>query len=71
MTIDINGFTNKVDILVSIKEKVEEGQIDTATDMLNQLIDVECKENNVYVAEKEHIADALDHHQIMQKGIVR
>ncbi len=43
--LEINGFTNKVDILTSIKEQIQEGNIagnmDNAIDNLNQLIDYE------------------------------
>ena len=37
----INGFTNKIDILTSIKETIQEGSYVYAEDMLNQLIDYE------------------------------
>ncbi len=43
--LEINGFTSKVDILTSIKEQIQEGNIagnmDNAIDNLNQLIDYE------------------------------
>jgi hypothetical protein len=41
--LEINGFTNKVDILTSIKEDIENGNKDNAIDNLNQLIDYETK----------------------------
>ena len=45
--LEINGFTSKVDILTSIKEQIQEGNIagnmDNAIDNLNQLIDYETK----------------------------
>jgi len=66
MTIDINGLSTKFDILTSIKENIQDGDTDTAIDMINQMIDMEPQPE-----EARPVADALDHHQIMQKGIVR
>jgi hypothetical protein len=66
MTIDINGLSTKFDILTSIKENIQDGDTDTAIDMVNQMIDMEPQPE-----EAKPVADALDHHQIMQKGIVR
>ena len=66
MTIDINGLSTKFDILTSIKENIQGGDTDTAIDMINQKIDMEPQPE-----EARPVADALDHHQIMQKGIVR
>ena len=37
--IDINGFTNETDVLTSIKENIQDGNTDTAIDMINQLIE--------------------------------
>ena len=66
MTIDINGLSTKFDILTSIKENIQDGDTDTAIDMINQMIELEPQPE-----EARPVADALDHHQIMQKGIVR
>jgi hypothetical protein len=66
MTIDINGLSTKFDILTSIKENIQDGDTDTAIDMVNQMIELEPQPE-----EARPVADALDHHQIMQKGIVR
>ena len=66
MTIDINGLSTKFDILTSIKENIQDGDTDTAIDMVNQMIDLEPQPE-----EAKPVADALDHHQIMQKGIIR
>jgi hypothetical protein len=66
MTIDINGLSTKFDILTSIKENIQDGDTDTAIDMINQMIELEPQPE-----EAKPVADALDHHQIMQKGIVR
>ena len=66
MTMDINGLSNKFDILTSIKENIQDGDTDTAIDMVNQMIELEPQPE-----QSRPVADALDHHQIMQKGIVR
>ena len=66
MTIDINGLSTKFDILTSIKENIQDGDTDTAIDMVNQMIELEPQPE-----EARPVADALDHHQIMQKGIIR
>ena len=66
MTIDINGLSTKIEVLTSIKENIQDGDTDTAIDMINQMIDMEPQPE-----EARPVADALDHHQIMQKGIVR
>ena len=41
MTIDINGLSTKFDILTSIKENIQDGDTDTAIDMINQMIELE------------------------------
>ena len=66
MTIDIHGLSTKFDILTSIKENIQDGDTDTAIDMVNQMIELEPEPG-----QRRPVADALDHHQIMQKGIVR
>ena len=66
MTIDINGLSSKFDILTAIKENIQDGDTETAIDMVNQMIELEPQPE-----ETKPVADALDHHQIMQKGIVR
>jgi len=63
---DINGLSSKFDILTSIKENIQDGDTDTAIDMVNQMIELEPQPE-----QSRPVADALDHHQIMQKGIVR
>ena len=42
--LNINGFTNKVDILTSIKENISDSNFLNATDKLEQLIKFEEKE---------------------------
>ena len=66
MKIDINGLSTKLEVLTSIKENIQDGDTDTAIDMVNQLI-----EQEPAPGQKRPVADALDHHRIMQKGIVR
>ena len=66
MTVDINGLSTKLEVLTSIKENIQDGDTDTAIDMINQMIDLEPEPG-----QRRPVADALDHHQIMQKGIVR
>ena len=66
MTIDISGLSTRLEVLTSIKENIQDGDTDTAIDMVNQMIDLEPQPE-----EAKPVADALDHHQIMQKGIVR
>ena len=46
----INGFDNTSDVLISIKENVENNNKETAIDMLNQLIDNEKTESDIDVA---------------------
>ena len=66
MKIDINGLSTKLEVLTSIKENIQDGDTGTAIDMVNQMIELEPQPE-----ETKPVADALDHHQIMQKGIVR
>jgi hypothetical protein len=66
MTIDISGLSTRLEVLTSIKENIQDGDTDTAIDMINQMIDLEPEPG-----QRRPVADALDHHQIMQKGIVR
>ena len=63
---NFNGMTSRLEVLTSIKENIQDGKTDTAIDMVNQMIEMEPEPG-----QKRPVADALDHHQIMQKGIVR
>ena len=63
---NFNGMSNRLEVLTSIKENIQDGDTDTAIDMINQMIESEPQPE-----EARPVADALDHHQIMQKGIVR
>ncbi len=55
--ININGLTNKVDILTSIKENISDSNFLNATDMLNQLIEVEDKE--LYGTKEQAVVDNM------------
>ena len=63
---NFNGMSNRLEVLTSIKENIQDGDTDTAIDMINQMIELEPQPEMA-----KPVADALDHHQIMQKGIVR
>ena len=68
---NINGLTNKVDILTCIKENIEAGNKDTAVDMLAELIreeSIEAVANDPKVFESDPMPfpDARDHHLINQ-----
>ena len=41
MTVDINGLSTKLEVLTSIKENIQDGDTDTAIDMVNQMIEME------------------------------
>tara|TARA_Y100000590_G_scaffold449559_1_gene587910 strand:+ start:2203 stop:2436 length:234 start_codon:yes stop_codon:yes gene_type:complete len=54
----INGFDNKISILTSIKEQIQEGNIagnmDNAIDNLNQLIEHEIEVDNELYRDDKH-----------------
>jgi hypothetical protein len=50
----INGFDNKISILTSIKEQIEEGNKDNAIDNLNQLIDHEIEVDDELYRDDKH-----------------
>ena len=47
MKIDINGLSTKLEVLTSIKENIQDGDTDTAIDMVNQLIELEHDPNGL------------------------
>jgi hypothetical protein len=61
---NINGITNRVAVLTAIKESVQAQRLDTAVDMLDQLIREESIDTTAKVPEV--FADARDHHLIHQ-----
>jgi len=56
---NINGMTDKLQVLTAIKESIQDGNNDLAIDMINQLIDHD-------TPKPETVADARDHHLINQ-----
>ena len=50
----INGFDNKISILTSIKEQIEEGNKDNAIDNLNQLIEHEIEVDDELYRDDKH-----------------
>ena len=75
----INGMTTIEDVTNMIKDNIDRGDLADANDYLDQLkehllqpkISVEPSKTEREEGKKPFMADALDHHQIMQKGIVR
>ena len=55
MTVDINGLSTKLEVLTSIKENIQDGDTDTAIDMVNQMIELEHDPNG----ELEHDPNGL------------
>ena len=76
---NINGMTTIEDITNMIKDSIDEGKLDDAKDYLDQLNDylkkpmwtLEPSKSESEEGKKPFMADALDHHQIMKKGVVR
>ena len=75
----INGMTTVEDVIEMIKDNVDRGDLTDANDYLDQLkehllqpkILVEPSKTEREEGKKPFMADALDHHQIMKKGVVR
>jgi hypothetical protein len=75
----INGMTTIEDVINMIKDNIDRGDIEDANDYLDQLkehllqpkITVEPSKSEREEGRKPFMADALDHHQIMKKGVVR
>ena len=53
MTIDINGLSTKLEVLTSIKENIQDGDTDTAIDMINQMIELEPHSDEVEKVNEE------------------
>ena len=76
---NINGMTNIEDVTNMIKDTIDNGDLDDAKDYLDQLNDylkrpmwtLEPSKSESEEGKKPFMADALDHHQIMKKGVVR
>ena len=76
---NINGMTNIEDVTNMIKDTIDNGDLVDAKDYLDQLNDylkrpmwtLEPSKSESEEGKKPFMADALDHHQIMKKGVVR
>ena len=77
--LNINGMTTIEDVIDMIKDNVDRGDIADANDYLDQFkehllqpkIWVEPSKSDREEGKKPFMTDALDHHQIMKKGVVR
>ncbi len=75
----INGMTTIEDVIDMIKDNVDRGDLADVNDYLDQFkeyllqpkITVEPSKSEREEGKKPFMADALDHHQIMKKGVVR
>ena len=75
----INGMTTIEDVIDMIKDNVDRGDLADVNDYLDQFkeyllqpkITVEPSKREREEGKKPFMADALDHHQIMKKGVVR
>ena len=76
---NINGMTNIEDVTHMIKDTIDNGDLEDAKDYLDQLNTylkkpmwtLEPSKSESEEGKKPFMADALDHHQIMKKGVVR
>ena len=77
--LDINGMVTVEDVTNMIKDTIDAGDLADANDYLDQFkehllqpkIWVEPSKSEREEGKKPFMADALDHHQIMKKGVVR
>ena len=77
--LNINGMTTIEDVIDMIKDNVDRGDLADANDYLDQLKEhllqpkvwVEPSKSMREEGQKRFPLDALDHHQIMKKGVVR
>ena len=77
--LDINGMVTVEDVTNMIKDTIDNGDLADAKDYLDQLNDylkrpmwtLEPSKSESEEGKKPFMADALDHHQIMKKGVVR
>ena len=76
---NINGMTNIEDVTNMIKDTIDNGDLEDAKDYLDQLNTylkkpmwtLEPSKSESEEGKKPFMADALDHNQIMKKGVVR
>ena len=50
---NFNGMSNRLEVLTSIKENIQDGDTDTAIDMINQMIELEPQPGEVEKVNKE------------------
>ena len=50
---NFNGMTSRLEVLTSIKENIQDGDTDTAIDMINQMIELEPQPGEVEKVNKE------------------
>ena len=50
---NFNGMTSRLEVLTSIKENIQDGDTDTAIDMINQMIELEPQPNEVEKVNEE------------------
>ena len=50
---NFNGMTSRLEVLTSIKENIQDGDTDTAIDMINQMIELEPQPDEVKTVNEE------------------
>ena len=50
---NFNGMTSRLEVLTSIKESIQDGDTDTAIDMINQMIELEPHPDEVKTVNEE------------------
>ena len=50
---NFNGMTSRLEVLTSIKENIQDGDTDTAIDMINQMIELEPQPGEVEKVNEE------------------
>ena len=50
---NFNGMTSRLEVLTSIKENIQDGDTDTAIDMINQMIELEPQTDEVEKVNEE------------------
>ena len=50
---NFNGMTSRLEVLTSIKENIQDGDMDMAIDMINQMIELEPQPDEVKTVNKE------------------
>ena len=50
---NFNGMTSRLEVLTSIKENIQDGDTDTAIDMINQMIELEPQPDEIKTVNEE------------------